>query len=59
MMAEDEQATTVCVHHWLLSTPGRELTAAVCTQCGETRGFTGANKTRPASTWRKRSTPTE
>jgi hypothetical protein len=55
-MADETRTTDACVHHWMLSTPDRDLTAGVCTQCGATRSFTGANKTRPGSTWRKTAT---
>jgi hypothetical protein len=33
-----------CVHHWLLSRPGPNASTGVCTHCGATRDFTGANK---------------
>jgi hypothetical protein len=57
-MTEAGPSTNECVHRWLLSTPGRDVTAGVCAHCGEERGFTGANKQRPGTVWRKGPTTT-
>lgn len=52
-MIEDGIPDEVCVHRWALATPSGDQTPGVCSRCGATRSFTGANKSRPASTWRK------
>jgi hypothetical protein len=55
-MTDTTPSTDECVHHWMLSTPGRDSTMGVCAHCNAVRDFTGANKQRPGSVWRKDST---
>lgn len=58
-MTEDGTTAEVCVHRWSLSAPVGEETQGVCSRCGASRSFSGANKSRPASAWRKRPGPTD
>ena len=46
-MAAPDMLTADCVHHWVLTTPKREVTAAVCKLCGAARDFLDANARSP------------
>jgi hypothetical protein len=38
-MSEPNALTDDCIHHWMLTAPKREVTAAVCKRCGAVRDF--------------------
>jgi hypothetical protein len=43
-----------CVHHWMLMSPKREITAAVCKYCGDERDFLDADSRLPWNSGRVR-----
>ncbi len=46
-MTGSVELTDACTHHWLLTSPKHEITAAVCKRCGAERDFLDSDSRSP------------
>jgi hypothetical protein len=46
-MSTLETLHDVCVHHWMLMSPKRDITTAVCKHCGAERDFLDSGSLKP------------